>query len=72
MIEENATPPTDEEIANLLKLLEDGEINIETAVTNVAQTAPTFVIHTPPDDEQLYKWDETTTSWVLFSDYPEG
>ena len=67
---ENITHPTAEQIAEARENAVNAErpaswVWDETAVSYVAPT-------TPPADGYPYLWDETTTSWVPFPDYPRG
>ena len=65
---ENTTPPTAEEIAQARENAFNAERPAswtwdEVSTTYVAPVAP-------PTDGFPYLWDEATTSWVPFPDYP--
>jgi len=68
MIEQDITPPTAEEIAQMRENAYNAKhpttwIWNETAVSWVAPVDP-------PNDGFPYIWDETTTGWIAFPGYP--
>jgi hypothetical protein len=68
MIEQNITPPTAEEIAEIRENAYNADhpatwIWNEAAVSWVAPVDP-------PNDGFPYIWDETTNSWIPFPGYP--
>lgn len=70
MIDENITPPTPEQIAEARENAYNAQhyaswVWSEEAVSWVAPV-------NAPTDGLPYLWDENTTSWVPFPDYPRG
>jgi hypothetical protein len=65
---ENTTPPTAEEIAQA----RENAINADRPASWIWDEAATTYVApvAPPTDGFPYLWDEVTTSWVPFPDYP--